>query len=91
MRDILDLYQDQRFNCVTQNVGDMIYLPPFVYHFVYSYGNTIALTTHQTSDVIHAARSFMFDQFYTRFKRMTVVSQEYREVQLERFETSFIE
>lgn len=84
--DILALYQSQPFHCITQNAGDIIYLPPFVYHFVYSYGNTIALTTHQTSDIIHAARSYLFDQLYTNLKKMIFISDSYRESQLEMFE-----
>ena len=84
--DIVDLYSNYSFNCVTQNVGDMIYLPPYVYHFVYSYENTIALTTHHTNDVIHASRSYLFDKFYTFTKNMTPITDQYRQFQLKRFE-----
>ena len=84
--DIVDLYHDYSYNCVVQNVGDMIYLPPYVYHFVYSFENTIALTTHHTNDIIHASRSFLFDKLYTSFKNMTLITNQYRQNQLKRFE-----
>lgn len=88
--DIADLYHQHSYNCVVQNVGDMIYLPPYVYHFVYSFENTIALTTHHTNDVIHASRSFFFDKLYTSFKKMTPIDDQYRQHQLERFENHVI-
>ena len=84
--DIFELYKDHPYNCITQNVGDMIYLPPYVYHFVYSYENTIALTTHHTNDVIHASRSYIFDKFYLLTKNMIPITDEYRKSQLKRFE-----
>ena len=84
--DIFELYKKYQYNCVIQNVGDIIYLPPYVYHFVYSFENTIALTTHHTNDIIHASRSYIFDKLYMTLKNMTYITNEYRHSQLKRFE-----
>ena len=88
--DIFELSQNYSYNCIVQNVGDMIYLPPYVYHFVYSYENTIALTTHHTNDVILASRSYLFDKFYALTKNMTPISDSYRQSQLKTFETHIL-
>jgi hypothetical protein len=88
--DIVELYRKQPFQSIIQKAGDMIYLPPYVYHFVYSYENTIALTTHHTNDIIHATRSYLFDQLYIYSKRMVFIADSYREDQLQKFETHIL-
>jgi hypothetical protein len=88
---IEQLYTRQPFQCVEQEPGTIIYLPPFVYHMVYSYENTIALTTHFTENVFHALQSYFFDRFYTFSKPMIRISDSHRQSQLETFEQLYKE